>query len=105
MNKEQFLKLMHFPVEWNSYGMYPDSLFQEQLRGYQPGHEDGAEHDRNGAFHWWLRKNPTKEQLMKLTELTFLDPDPMMASDVRRYIKVAHAFDEEVERLIQSKEG
>lgn len=41
MNKSEFVKLMHFPVEWITLEMYPDELFQWQLAGYEPGHEGG----------------------------------------------------------------
>ena len=51
MTKIEFLKLMRFPTEWDTLGMYPDELFAFQLAHYEPGHEEGAEHDRNGAFH------------------------------------------------------
>ncbi|KPC50711.1 hypothetical protein [Amantichitinum ursilacus] len=86
MNKTEFLKLLKYPAEWQKYAMYPDELFNEQLIGYEPGHEDGSEHDRSGAFHWWLKRNPTTEPLMVLAELTLVDPDQMMAGDVRTYI-------------------
>ena len=55
MTKDQFLSLMGFPKEWDVWGMYPDELFEAQLSLYQPGDEQGAEHDRNGAFHWRQR--------------------------------------------------
>ena len=99
MTKSEFLKLMRFPVEWVSLGMYPDELLQWQLSGYQPGHEDGSEHDRNGAFHWWLRRQPSKKELENLLRLAALDPDPMLGEDLRQYIRKATAFDEQVAAL------
>lgn len=93
MTKEEFLQLMRFPAEWLSMGMYPDELFQRQLSGYEPCHEEGSEHDRNGAFHWWLKRNPTTDELEKLLRLAALDPDPLLGNDVRRYIRAAGAFD------------
>ena len=94
MNKSEFVKLMHFPVEWITLEMYPDELFQWQLVGYEPGHEGEAEHDRNGAFHWWLRRQPTKIELEKLLRLAALDPDPLLGEDLRQYIRKASSFDE-----------
>jgi hypothetical protein len=99
MTKDEFLKLMRFPAEWATLGMYPDELFQWQRSGYQPGHEDGAEHDRNGAFHWWLRRSPTKPELEKLVRLAALDPDRALGEDLRKYFRKAAAFDDDVARL------
>lgn len=96
MTKLDFLQLMCFPVEWITLEMYPDELFQWQLAGYQPGHEEGAEHDRNGAFHWWLRRPPTKIELEKLLRLAALDLDPLLGEDLRQYIRKASAFDEQL---------
>ncbi|MBP1152171.1 MULTISPECIES: hypothetical protein [Methylocaldum] len=102
MTKKQFLSLMRFPDEWEYWGMYPDVLFNWQIAGYVPGHEEGAEHDRNGAFHWWLRQHPTKAQLAKLLKLTYLDPDSALGQDVRKYIYRASGFDEELAELERS---
>lgn len=86
MNKHEFLTLMQFPEEWLEWDLYPDELFEIQRSGYKQGHEEGSEHDRNGAFHWWLRQEPKASVLMQLAKLTFLDPDPLMAANVRCYI-------------------
>ena len=91
MTKSEFLKLMRFPPEWDALGMYPDELFDIQLGGYEPGHEQGAEHDRNGAFHWWLRRSPTKGQLDALYRLAALDPDPLLGQDLLQYLDKARA--------------
>lgn len=99
MTKTEFLELMRFPKEWVSSGMYPDELFQWQLSGYQPGHEDGAEHDRNGAFHWWLRRQPSRSELENLLRLAALDPDRMLGEDLRQYIRRASAFDAKLAAL------
>lgn len=101
MTKSEFMKLLRFPSEWMAFGMYPDELFQWQLSGYEPGHEDSAEHDRNGAFHWWLRKPPTKAELENLLRLAALDPDPMLGDDLRQYIRKASAFDDLLAALDQ----
>ncbi|MHA6881789.1 hypothetical protein [Ralstonia pseudosolanacearum] len=96
MIKLEFVQLMRFPVEWITLEMYPDELFQWQLAGYQPGHEEGVEHDRNGAFHWWFRRQPTKIELEKLLRLAALDPDPLLGEDLRQYIRKASAFGEQL---------
>lgn len=86
MTKEEFLGLMRFPAEWKAWGMYPEELFHGQLAQYEPGDERGSEHDRNGAFHWWLKRNPDLDVLWKLQALAKLDPDRLMAQDAQRYI-------------------
>ena len=91
--------LMKFPLEWISWGMYPDELFEWQISGYRPGHEDGSEHDRNGAFHWWLRRSPTQDELDKLLRLAALDPDQLLGNDVRKYIRQALNFNEKLSAL------
>ncbi|MFC0130822.1 hypothetical protein [Ralstonia solanacearum] len=40
MTKLEFVRLMRFPVEWITLEMYPAELFQWQLAGYQPRHEE-----------------------------------------------------------------
>jgi hypothetical protein len=97
MTKLEFLQVMKFPKEWDDWGLYPDELFEIQVAHYKPGHENGSEHDRNGAFHWWLCKEPNSETLIKLVKLTHLDPDPLMAADIRSYIRKAKHFNPEVE--------
>jgi len=100
MNKAEFLSLMCYPSEWLEWDMYPDDLFEKQLSLYQPVDERGAEHDRNGAFHWWLKQTLTDNQLTKLVALTFRDPDPIMAADVRKYIKRRTDLSPEVKKLL-----
>src|SRR5262245_13112389 len=91
---------MGFPPQWLSWGLLPSELATIQLDGYAPGHEDAAEHDRNGAFQWWLWQEPPKEILLKLARLTWLDPDPLMAEYVRQSIAKAKACDEDVQRAL-----
>lgn len=100
MNKEQFLTLMKFPQQWAEWDMYPDELANIQLAGYEPGNENGSEHDRNGAFHWWLKREPGKETLIKLVKLSYLDPDQMLGDDVRKYILKTKCCDDEITELI-----
>jgi len=101
MSKLEFLRLMKFPREWVDLDMYPDELFNIQAPRYQPGHELGAEHDRNGAFHWWLHREPTKSHLRYLLMLASLDPDPLLGQDLRQYIRRAKSFDDEASALEQ----
>lgn len=93
MNKDEFLKKMNFPIEWKIYNMYPDELYFMQVKNYQDGDEQGSEHDRNGAFHWWLKRAPDRNELALLIKLTYLDPDQLMANDVRNYIRQAKNYD------------
>lgn len=87
MTKLQFMNRMHFPADWHSWEMYPDELYRLQRESYEPGNEDASEHFRNGAFHWWLKRDMSDAQLIKLIFLTAQDPDRLMARDVRRYIR------------------
>jgi uncharacterized membrane protein (UPF0182 family) len=102
MNKSEFMLIMHIPQEWEKFGMYPNELFKVQIERFEPSHVEGSEHDRNGMFHWWLRQEPSKAQLLKLVALTFLDPDPLMAEDVRSHICISKNFDIEVSNAIKS---
>lgn len=105
MTKLEFLKLMKFPREWIDLNMYPDELFSIQAAGYQPGHECGAEHDRNGAFHWWLRREPSKDHVLNLLRLAALDPDPILGQDLRQYLRQAASFDDDAFALEQQLFG
>lgn len=89
MKKNEFMQLMQFPKEWELSGMYPDELFQSQLSTYKPGHEKSSEHDRNGAFHWWLKKGPNRSQLEQLLALAKQDPDKFLSRDVLKRIEAA----------------
>lgn len=96
MDVDEFFKIMNFPQAWIELDMYPPDLAKAQADAYQAGNEDSSEHDRNGAFHWWLAKSPDKDILLKLLTLTMLDPDQLMAADVRRYIEKSKHADDEV---------
>ena len=88
---------MNFPKEWELFEMYPNELSEIQINNYISGHEEASEHDRNGAFHWWLKKEPTEEELSKLMKLAYLDPDSHMGKDVRGYIRKAKNYNKKVE--------
>jgi hypothetical protein len=102
MKKSEFLSLMGYPAEWLEWNMYPDELFERQLDMYRAGDERGAEHDRNGAFHWWLKQDITADQLAKLVALTFKDPDSIMAEDVRKHIERRNDLPQNVRALLRT---
>ena len=78
---------MLVPKEWKELGMLPEtSYLMELISTYKSGMENSSEHDRNGFFHWWLKKDPTEKQLIKLAKLTLVEPDIHMAKDVQSYI-------------------
>ena len=77
---------MQFPPEWVDWGLIPPELAELQLSRYEPGHEQGSEHDRHGAFQWWLNRNPSEAVLIQLARLTWLDPDEPMGAYVRECI-------------------
>ncbi len=104
MTLDDYLRLMHFPPEWQEFGMLPSSAWiSEAIGTYEPGNENASEHDRNGAFHYWLKQCPSKEQLRILVRLSFLDPDQVMADDVRRYIAEAGTCDDEIRRFLEGR--
>ena len=90
---------MRFPEQWDTLGMYPDSLFRWQLSGYKSGHENGAEHERNAAFNCGLRQKPSHAQLENLLRLAAADPDPSLGDDLRKYIREAAMFNEQLRLL------
>lgn len=98
---DEFLALMKFPREWSDWDMYPVSLFWQQIKLYQPGHEQDSETDRCGAFHWWLRRNPSRDQLERLLRLAALDPDVRLAGDVYKQVRSAKGFDSEMAALAE----
>jgi hypothetical protein len=101
VDKSAYLEMMEFPARWREYDLLPEELIDPLMASYQPGMESASEHDRNSVFHWWLRQSPSKDLLMKLVELSFLDPDQVMAGDVREYIAQSVFFDQDVALLIR----
>lgn len=83
MTKQELTRLLHFPIAWLNWDMYPHELFEIQRADYYPGAEQASEHYRYGAFRWWLMQSFTGEQAAKLLALTFLDPDQAMANSAR----------------------
>ncbi|WP_065427426.1 hypothetical protein [Stenotrophomonas maltophilia] len=101
MDRKSYLEIMEFPAKWQEYNLLPAELIDQLMTTYKPGMEGASEHDRNSVFHWWLRQSPSKDVLMKLAELSFLDPDQAMAGDIRRYITQSACFDRDVDLLIR----
>ena len=102
MTRNEFIKLMQYPREWLEGDMLPDELIDLQMVQYQPGGEQAAERYRNAAFHFWLRKRPGKEILLKLIKLSYLDPDPLSSYAFRKdYIANADNADEEVAQALR----
>ena len=101
MNRSEYLRLMQFPAEWEQLGLVPDEWLEGALGSYKKGHEDGSEHDRHGAFQWWLRRSPSKGILLKLAALSWLDPDQPMAGYVRECISQSSACDAEVANALR----
>ena len=102
MTHAEWLQLMSFPSEWMAWNMIPDALAELQLNGYEPGHENASEHDRHGAFQWWLEREPEADVLAKLTRLSWLDPDPLIGRSVRKYISGQPHCDETVREALLS---
>lgn len=86
MDRQSYLDLMQFPPEWQAWGMLPIEFVDAQRAEYKAGHEDGSEHDRHGVFQWCLKQGLSVEQLVRLSRLTWLDPDQIMAGYVRECI-------------------
>jgi len=103
MTRGEYIALMNFPREWEQWDMLPDAFLLSAIAAYKPGDESGSEHDRNGAFHFWLRQNPSKNQLLTLFRLSLLDPDPHLASDWRGYISKAAGCDAELLEFLRTK--
>lgn len=97
--KAQFLKTYGFPPEWETWGFYPDELFESQLcvtADDEDPHPD--EHLRYGAFSWWIRQHRelSAETLIQLCQLAALDPDPPMSGAAIRDIMFHPTATEEV---------
>ncbi|MGH8038256.1 MAG: hypothetical protein ACREPD_10970 [Stenotrophomonas sp.] len=101
MTADEYLALMQFPKEWKDYGLIPEDLLSQLIATYQPGMENSSEHDRNGAFHWWLKRSPDETVLAQLVTLSYLDPDQLMAADVRSHIALSPHADSEVRGLLR----
>jgi len=91
---------MKFPKQWSEWELLPDELKAIQLNGYESGHENAPEHDRHGAFQWWLKRDVPKVTVIRLAHLTWLDPDPLMGGYVRECMAKKFAEDEDIQNAI-----
>ncbi len=102
--KAEFMTFMHFAPDWVTLDMYPpdEAFFNGQRDVYQPGSEKASEHFRNAAFHWWLKRHPSKEHLKKLVRLTYVDEDRRMGEWLRSEIAKAANCDSEIAGMLQA---
>jgi len=102
MTRNEFIQLMQYPREWLEWDMLPDELIDAQIAEYQRGGEQDSLHYRNAAFHFWLRKRPGKEILLKLIKLSYLDPDPLASYAFRKdYLANVENTDEDVAQALR----
>ena len=102
MTRNEFIRLMQYPSEWDEWGMLTEELMDIQMGEYYPGSERSSEHFRNGAFAYWLHEDPSKEVLLKLVKLSYLDPDSPMGEWLRsEHISKSQNADGEVMEAIQ----
>jgi hypothetical protein len=99
--KNQLAELLNFPKEWLTWKMYPESIFLEQRKQFQPGNESDSENERNDTFHYWLSRELTEDQLLKLVKLSQLDSDPLMVKDIRSHIKKHKNCTPKVKKLLE----
>ena len=99
--KDKLAEVLLFPKEWLEWKMYPDSLFLEHRKQFQPGNESDSENERSETFHHWLSRELTEDQLLKLTQLAQLDPDPSMAKDIQDHINKHKNSTPKVKKLIK----
>jgi hypothetical protein len=101
LTKEKLARLLHFPKEWLAWKMYPDEIFLAHRKLFQPGNESDSENERNETFHYWLSRELTEDQLIKLVKLSLLDPDPMMAENTQAHIRKHKNCTPKVKKLLQ----
>lgn len=100
-SKQRLAELLQFPKEWLEWDMYPDTLFLEHRKQFQPGNESSSENERNEVFHYWLARDLTEVQILKLVQLARLDPDPLMGEDVARHILKHKNCPPQVKQVLQ----
>lgn len=99
--KNKLAELLDFPEEWLAWGMYPDELFLEHRKSFQPGNESDSENERNEVFHYWLSRELTEDQLIKLVQLSQLDPDPLMVEKIQNHIQKHKNCTPKVKKMLQ----
>lgn len=103
MTRDEFIKLMQYPREWAEWNMLPEELINGQLAEYKSGCERASERYRSAAFHFWLKRKPSKEILIKLIKLSYFDPDPLMSYSLRKdYIANAENADKDVAEALRT---
>ena len=95
---------MQFPEEWETWGMIPNEWLAGAMESYEQGMEAASEHDRHGAFQWWLKRRPSSDRLAVLARLSLLDPDQVMADSVRDGIRSAESYGADVEAVLSRHE-
>ena len=99
--KNKLAEILHFPKEWLEWKMYPQEMFLEHRKLFQPGNESDSENERNETFHHWLSRELTEDQLLRLIKLSQLDPDPTMSSNVRDHINKHKNCTPKVKKLLE----
>lgn len=99
--KNKLAEILHFPKEWLAWKMYPEELFLAHRKTFQPGNESDSENERNETFHYWLSRELTEDQLLKLIKLSQLDPDPMMAENIQAHISKHKNCTPKVKKLLE----
>jgi hypothetical protein len=101
MNTKEYLELMRFPEEWQEWEMVPDEDYiADQIFHLKPGMEHTPEHARHEAFHYWLSREPSTEQLEKLAQLSLIDPDAEMGESIRAEIVKLDSCNDRLQKLI-----
>jgi len=101
--KNKLAEILHFPKEWLAWKMYPDKMFLAHRKQFQPGNESDSENERNETFHHWLSRELTEDQFTKLIKLSFLDPDPLMAENIRDHIRKHKNCPQKVKKSLQQQ--
>ena len=99
--KPRLAKLLEFPKEWLAWKMYPEEIFLAHRKLFLPGNESDSENERNETFHYWLSRELSEDQFLKLVKLSQLDPDPLMAENIQAHIKKHKNCPPKVKRLLQ----
>lgn len=104
MDRAEYLRLMQFPEQWETWDMLPSEWLSGAMASFERGMEAASEHDRHGAFQWWLKRNPSPDRLAVLARLALLDPDQVMADAVREQIRAAASYNLDVEEVLTGGE-
>ena len=93
LTKNKLAEILHFPKEWLEWKMYPEELFLEHRKLFQPGNESDSENERNETFHHWLSRELTEVQLLRLISYPNSTPTPpwrQTSATISINIKTAH---------------